>query len=55
MRPTGSFFQSMIDMINIRSMNLSALDLNRLVALDALRQHMTAVGREIDKQKRKAT
>src|SRR3982074_56001 len=31
-----SFFQSIVDMIYIRLMNLAALDLNLLVALDAL-------------------
>src|ERR1700704_4228187 len=32
----AAFFQSIVDMIYIRSMNLAALDLNLLVALDAL-------------------
>ncbi len=32
----GAFFQSISDMISIRPMNLAALDLNLLVALDAL-------------------
>src|SRR6202049_1544702 len=31
-----SFFQSMFDMIDIHPMNLNSLDLNLLVALDAL-------------------
>src|SRR6185436_18469940 len=31
-----SFFQSIVNMIYIRSMNLNSLDLNLLVALDAL-------------------
>src|SRR5882757_8794954 len=32
----ASFFQSIVDMICIRFMNLNSLDLNLLVALDAL-------------------
>ena len=36
MRPAGSFFQSIDGMIYILRMNLASLDLNLLVALDAL-------------------
>src|SRR6185436_20257343 len=36
MRPAGSFFQSIDRMIYILRMNLASLDLNLLVALDAL-------------------
>ena len=36
MRPSESFFQSIVCMIYIRHMNLSALDLNLLVALGAI-------------------
>lgn len=36
MAPVGSFFQSIDGMIYIRRMNLASLDLNLLVALDAL-------------------
>src|ERR1700716_4153105 len=36
LRVRASFFQSIVHMIYIRLMNLSALDLNLLVALDAL-------------------
>ena len=36
MAPRASFFQSIVGMIYIRPMNLASLDLNLLVALDAL-------------------
>src|SRR4051794_23594272 len=36
LRPCASFFQSMLDMAYIHRMNLASLDLNLLVALEAL-------------------